>query len=164
MLNFLENHDEMRNSIRGYAPLAVSALFNDASFMIYFGQEIGERALESDNRRTSIFNWTKTFNPGAKLTEEQKNTLERFRTLARQRKLVEGSANWDLCYCSPIDRNTQFAFLRITSKKVYLFACNFSENKVSMKVHIPKETGLSPGFLDIDIDPLDYQLRIFLKS
>ena len=47
MLNFLENHDEQRvassfflgDPCRAYAALAVSLLFNDASFMLYFGQE-----------------------------------------------------------------------------------------------------------------------------
>ena len=67
MLNFLENHDEVRlasgdfaaSAQKGYAALGVSMLFNDASFMLYFGQEVGENAAESSNCRTSIFDFTR---------------------------------------------------------------------------------------------------------
>ena len=53
MLNFLENHDEQRvasdffcgSAAGGYAALAVSALLNTAPFMLYFGQEAGERGM-----------------------------------------------------------------------------------------------------------------------
>ena len=53
MLNFLENHDEQRfasdffamDASKAAAPLCVSLLLNDSAFMIYNGQEAGERGV-----------------------------------------------------------------------------------------------------------------------
>lgn len=70
MLNFLENHDEQRiasdfnlgSPFYAVPELAVSLLFNTAPFMLYFGQETGERGMESEgfsglDGRTSIFDY-----------------------------------------------------------------------------------------------------------
>ena len=70
MLNFLENHDEQRiasdfnlgNPFKAIPELAVSLLLNKAPFMLYFGQEVGERGMESEgysgvDGRTSIFDY-----------------------------------------------------------------------------------------------------------
>lgn len=70
MLNFLENHDEQRfaseyfgkDSANAMAPLYVSLFLNTAPFMIYFGEEVGERGMEEEgfsglNGRTTIFDW-----------------------------------------------------------------------------------------------------------
>ncbi len=70
MLNFLENHDEQRfgsdffggDASRTFAPLYVSLYMNTAPFMIYFGEEVGERGMDEEgfsglNGRTTIFDW-----------------------------------------------------------------------------------------------------------
>lgn len=70
MLNFLENHDEQRfgsdffggDASRTFAPLYVSLLLNTAPFMIYFGEEVGERGMDEEglsgkDGRTTIFDW-----------------------------------------------------------------------------------------------------------
>ncbi len=70
MLNFLENHDEQRfasdyfggDASKTFAPLYVSLYLNTAPFMIYFGEEVGERGMEEEgfsglNGRTTIFDW-----------------------------------------------------------------------------------------------------------
>lgn len=70
MLNFLENHDEQRvasdfnigNPFLAIPELAVSLLLNAAPFMLYFGQEFGERGMLSEgfsgvDGRTSIFDY-----------------------------------------------------------------------------------------------------------
>lgn len=70
MLNFLENHDEVRFSSVAYASdpanvvpsLVVSAMMGKGPFMIYFAQELGESAEDNegfagDNHRTSIFDY-----------------------------------------------------------------------------------------------------------
>lgn len=70
MLNFLENHDEQRFASdffgqrgEGQIPaLAVSLLLNTAPFMIYFGEEVGERGMDQEgfsghDGRTTIFDW-----------------------------------------------------------------------------------------------------------
>ena len=70
MLNFLENHDEQRiasefnlsDPFKALPELAVSLLLNTAPFMLYFGQEVGERGMECEgyggrDGRTSIFDY-----------------------------------------------------------------------------------------------------------
>ncbi len=70
MLNFLENHDEQRfgseyfgrDGIKTFASLYVSLYLNTAPFMIYFGEEVGEKGMEEEgfsglNGRTTIFDW-----------------------------------------------------------------------------------------------------------
>ncbi len=70
MLNFLENHDEQRfasdyfgmDARKTFAPLYVSLYMNTAPFMIYFGEEVGERGMDEEgfsglNGRTTIFDW-----------------------------------------------------------------------------------------------------------
>ena len=69
MLHFLENHDEQRIAspeFAGYAEKAkpamvVSTLIGESPVMVYFGQEVGERAAEwagfGSPSRTSIFDY-----------------------------------------------------------------------------------------------------------
>ena len=70
MLNFLENHDEQRfaseffggDAHKTFAPLYVSLFLNTAPFMVYFGEETGERGVDEEgfsgpDGRTTIFDW-----------------------------------------------------------------------------------------------------------
>ena len=70
MLNFLENHDEQRfgsdffgkDAKNTFAPLYVSLFLNTAPFMIYFGEEVGEKGMDEEgfsgkDGRTTIFDW-----------------------------------------------------------------------------------------------------------
>ena len=70
MLNFLENHDEQRFASDFFGckandtmpALAVSLMLNTAPFMIYFGEEVGERGMDTEgfsgtDGRTTIFDW-----------------------------------------------------------------------------------------------------------
>lgn len=70
MLNFLENHDEQRfaseffgkDARNSFAALYVSLYFNRAPFMLYFGEEVGEKGMDEEgfsgrDGRTSIFDW-----------------------------------------------------------------------------------------------------------
>ena len=174
MLNFLENHDEVRlasgdfaaSAQKGYAALGVSMLFNDASFMLYFGQEVGENAAESSNCRTSIFDFTrpegisalyrslhsKSASPSI-LGEEREAILNKYRSLlayARLKEFREGGC-WDLCYCnektSPegFDPDSHFAFVRYSlpsdkgKGRAFLVVCNFSSTTLKCSVSIPSE-------------------------
>lgn len=166
MLNFLENHDEQRcasNAFSGsasncFAALAVACLFNDASFMLYFGQECGERADESDNARTSIFNHTKV----SSLTNPDTAVLERYRQTMdiASTPLFRNGRNWDLGYCNRDSKGFNpayhFAFLRISDEDAALVACNFSNFDSCMELYIPEETGLAPGLFKIDVPAWDY--------
>lgn len=70
MLNFLENHDEQRfgsdffgkDAKNTFAALSVSLFMNTAPFMVYFGEEVGERGMDEEgfsgrDGRTTIFDW-----------------------------------------------------------------------------------------------------------
>ena len=70
MLNFLENHDEQRFASDQFAgdadkvlpALVVSSMMNTGPMMIYFGQELGERAEDAEgfsgkDGRTTIFDY-----------------------------------------------------------------------------------------------------------
>ena len=69
MLNFLENHDEQRYASEyfgkessTFAALYTSLYLNTAPFMVYFGEEVGEKGMEEEgfsgvNGRTTIFDW-----------------------------------------------------------------------------------------------------------
>ena len=164
MLNFLENHDEQRlasewfasSARKGFAALAFASLFNTASFMIYFGQEVGEDASEGHEGRTSIFEWCEPDAIGALcryvatgqgLSRERRSLLSRYRrilSLAARPVFREG-ANWDLCYCQDrdFDRERHFSFLRYDDKEAWLVFCNFSDDVVSLDVIVPAEVLLN---------------------
>ena len=168
MLNFLENHDEQRfaspffggEAARAFAPLAVSLLFNTAPFLLYFGEEIGERAAEAADGRTSIFNAVKI--PSLQrlchyartqdgLLPEEERILARFRELLRrcdEPAFAEG-ATFDLGYCnlsSPgFDPALHFAFLRSGAGKTFLIFCNFSPAPAQAEILIPEHASAMLG-------------------
>lgn len=162
MLNFLENHDEQRLASAQFAgspgnmwaALAFGLLFNDASFMLYSGQEAGEDASESEDGRTSIFNWCKpaalsdiwdSINGIAELPAARKDVLDQYRELLTlSRRMVFRSGNvWDLCYCnytSPgFNGDEHFVFARYDADSCRLVFCNFSQRRASALVRIPEE-------------------------
>lgn len=165
MLNFLENHDEQRlcsgefvgSAGRSYAAMAVSLLFNNAAFMFYSGQEIGEKGEYSEgfsgnDGRNSIFDWWKIesigrlfrqIHEGSGLTKEENETLERYRELvsvASRPEVSEGNT-YDLCFCNihsdGFDADRHFAFLRYNDSKRILVVCNFSSSHACIDVNIP---------------------------
>ena len=163
MLNFLENHDEQRvaspfflgDPVRAYAALAVSLLFNDASFMLYFGQEVGENAAESDNGRTSIFDITHPASIGrlydtvhgtGALLPAEAAVLARYKEMLGYAVMpvFRSGKCWDLCYCNldtpGFDPDRHFAFLRYDDSEVWLVCCNFSPVPLyGLRIAIPSE-------------------------
>lgn len=168
MLNFLENHDEQRIASRfcmgsaenAYPLLAASLLFNDASFMVYFGQEVGTDAAESDNGRTSIFNWTRPeaivelnsyVNGKHPLDKERMSVLTRYKMwleLAKKPVFSKGRC-WDLCYCNKsrpgFVASRHFCFMRYDSRQAWLVFCNFSGMEIRTDVLIPEEAPVCGG-------------------
>ena len=148
MLNFLENHDEQRlasdffcgSPERGYAALAVSLLWNTAPFMLYFGQEIGEKGMDKEgfsglDGRTSIFDWAaKHFGPG-KVLEAYRELL----ALARKPAFSQG-LSYDLCYCQDgaFNPDRHFAWLRTDGRQCYLLVANFGPD-ADITLRIPPE-------------------------
>lgn len=176
MLNFLENHDEQRvasgfflgSPSRAWAALAVSMLFNDASFMLYFGQEVGENAAESGNGRTSIFDITHPASIGrlyqavhgtGGLLPEESVVLSRYRQMLGYAAMpvFRSGKSWDLCYCnldSPgFDADRHFAFLRYDDAGAWLVFCNFSDAAVrGLRVAVPPELEPACGCSSWSVD------------
>lgn len=177
MLNFLENHDEQRLASgwfasfpeKAYAALAYSALFNTASFMLYFGQEVGEDAAEGHEGRTSIFNWCNPvpvrhlnsyISTGKGLSRRERSILSGYRTvlgLASRPVFREGNT-WDLCYCQDgnFDADRHTAFLRYNGREAWLVFCNFSGTAARTAVKIPPEPLGKELRVDIEAAPWDY--------
>lgn len=137
MLNFLENHDEQRfasdyfgkNPRNTFAPLYVSLYLNTAPYMIYFGEEVGERGMDEEgfsglDGRTTIFDWwsigsvqrlRKIIKSGAYesldidtlvnegMSREEAETFCRFaqaiRFASKDEAITKGTT-YDLCYCN----------------------------------------------------------------
>ena len=162
MLNFLENHDEQRvaspwftgNANAVWGALAFDMLFNEASFMLYAGQEVGEDASEGHEGRTSIFSWCKPkglndlylyVRAGEELPAARRELLSRYRellTLARRPVFLSGH-NWDLCYCcgaaSGFNPDRHFVFMRYDDDSAWLVFCNLSAERASVLIPLPGE-------------------------
>ena len=152
MLNFLENHDEQRvasdffcgSAAGGYAALGVSLLLNTAPFMLYFGQEMGERGMQAEgfsglDGRTSIFDWCSV----PALIHPDKKVLKRYREVLQwaQMPAFREGKTFDLCYCQDgsFNPDRHFAWLRSDGKKTWLLVSNFSSQKEEITVRIPPE-------------------------
>ena len=151
MLNFLENHDEQRlasdffcgSPERGYAALAVSLLWNTAPFMLYFGQEIGERGMQKEgfsglDGRTSIFDWCSV--PAFK--KPNNAVLARYKELLdlSRRPAFASGKSFDLCYCQDgaFNPDRHFAWLRTDGKECCLVVANFGA-AADITLRIPPE-------------------------
>jgi glycosidase len=151
MLNFLENHDEQRIASdffcgkpeNAYAALAVSLLLNEAPFMVYFGQEAGERGMQQEgfsglDGRTSIFDWCKV----PALEKPNEKVLARYSDIlfwAKTPAFAKGKS-YDLCYCQQegFNPDRHFAFIRSDGVNHYLVVANFGPKR-DITVRIPQE-------------------------
>ena len=162
MLNFLENHDEQRiasdffagDAQKGRSMLLISALMNNNPFMLYFGQELGERGMDQEgfsglDGRTTIFDyWTvdtirRWRNKGSfdgSLLSEEEQSLQQFYSnvlkLKEQHDAFSEGEFFDLMYMTP-DLHQQYVFARKGKKDVMLVIANFSESEQQMWVNIP---------------------------
>ncbi len=166
MLNFLENHDEQRlasrfwNNGRRYpwAELAFSVLFNKASFMLYYGQEWMDDAAETDNGRTSIYDFTSPSGvrraahfartgKAIKLNAADTDSLDCYRRYLELMQtaaspLMRQGSNWDLCYLQndcKWNRDNMFAFARYDGHGAAVVICNFSDSDTELSVRLPEE-------------------------
>ena len=186
MLDFLENHDEQRvasdffagSAEAGYAALGVSLLLNTAPFMLYFGQEIGERGMDDEpfsgvNGRTSIFDWWTVEslqalqqyidNKRKGLNAHQKAVLKRYREaleLAKRPAFAEGRT-FDLCYCQGdgFDPDRHFAFLRADEAETWLVVANFGP-AADITVRIPAEAGTEPRTVTLRVPAQDFVAKL----
>ncbi|MBR6319439.1 MAG: alpha-amylase [Prevotella sp.] len=148
MLYFLENHDEQRlasdffaaDGWKGVPALVVNALMRQNPFMLYFGQEWGERGMDQEgfsghDGRTTIFDYWSLEKPtseGTRLAEVYRKVLN----IARTEKAVGEGLMFDLMYVNQ-QYARQYAFLRGKGKEQLLVVANFDDEPLTMGVTIP---------------------------
>ena len=168
MLNFLENHDEVRFASKAYAgdalrvlpSLVVSALISRGPFMLYYGQELGEPANENegfagDNDRTTIFDywslspvrrWLNKGEWGDALLSPHERWLRKLYkkvlTLCNERKAIYEGEFFDLMYVNlqhtGFNPHRNFAFFRYKEDDILLIVVNFSHEPSVVNINIPE--------------------------
>lgn len=163
MLYFLENHDEQRigsdffcgDGEKAVPALIVGALLQKNPFMVYFGQELGERGMDEEgysgrDGRTTIFDyWSvdsvrRAYFTADKLTDSEKALRKTYRDvlrIANREKAVREGESFDLMYVNSQSWNfnprSQYAFLRKKDDEVLLIVVNFSRPEVRVAINIP---------------------------
>lgn len=181
MLNFLENHDEVRFGSRAYSgnpanvvpSLVTSAMISRGPFMIYYGQELGESAYDNEgfagnNNRSTIFDywsydtirrWWNGGNPTLKhLTAQEKwlrGIYQKVLTLCNSEAALREGDFFDLMYVNlrheGFNPHTHFAFLRYTGESVLLIIVNFDKSEADVDVVIPRLAFEMAGLHESDI-------------
>lgn len=167
MLNFLENHDEVRFASREFANdpakvipyLVVSSMISKGPFMIYYGQELGEMAHDNegfagDNNRSTIFDyWSydtlrRWYDGGkcsiSKLTSHEKwlrAAYSRILNLCNECPAISEGNFFDLMYMNlrnpRFNPHKQFAFIRYSESQTLLIVVNFDSQTANIGVVIP---------------------------
>ena len=158
MLYFLENHDELRlasdffvgSAEKALPALVVNTLMQQNPFMLYAGQEWGERGMDAEgfsgrDGRTTIFDyWSLSQERDNELSQYYKKVLN----IARTEKAVTDGTSFDLMYVNQ-HLYRQYAFLRsrrfpASSKRKagvvpspLLVEANFDDVPVTADVCIP---------------------------
>lgn len=168
MVNFLENHDEQRiasdffasRAMRAIPALIVSAMMNTNPFMLYAGQELGERGMDDSgfsgvDGRSSIFDYyqpdtLRRWINGGKydfdlMSADEKalrDTYKRVLTLCNSSKALSEGLFYDLTYANieNPDFNSErcFAFLRKCDEELLLIVANFADTEQHLQIIIPQ--------------------------
>ena len=171
MLYFLENHDEQRiasdffcsDSFAAIPALIVSALLQKNPFMLYAGQEFGERGMDTEgfsgyDGRTTIFDYWmvdslyRGFFDRRHLTMAEKQLMGIYNLVlniaSHEKAVVEGDF-FDLMYVNPytdkFNPRTEYAFLRKKDSDVMLVISNFSGDTLQTEVVIPEHAFTTLG-------------------
>ena len=164
MLYFLENHDEQRiasdffagDARKGIPALMTSALMRTNPFMLYAGQEYGERGMDEEgfsgrDGRTTIFDYWSVdslihgYSSRRQLTKEEKSieaTYKKVLNIATNEKAVTGGKFFDLMYVNPtsadFNADRQYVFLRSNEDDLMIVLANFSDESSDCKINIPQ--------------------------
>ena len=166
MLGFLENHDEVRYASTAYASdamrvlpaLVVTAMIGTGPVMIYAGQELGERADESEgysghDGRTTIFDYWSIptlrawLNHGAcdgALTQRQQTLRALYAkvlNLCNTEPAISSGKLFDLMYVNlhnpDLNPHRQYAFMRSNGDETLIIAVNFDDREADIRINIP---------------------------
>lgn len=184
MVNFLENHDEQRvastqnagDPFKAYPSLIISAMMNRNPFLLYFGQELGEKATDAEgfsgqDGRTTIFDYWSVpsvrswYNQGRcndeKLTPDQKRLRTLYQqalTLCNKEAALREGEFFDLMYVNfdneRFDAKHNYAFLRKFKNEMLLIAANFNAWATEVSICIPQHAfdcwKIVPGTYDCE--------------
>lgn len=163
MLYFLENHDEQRiasdffcgSGAKGIPAVIVAALMGNNPFMVYAGQEFGERGMDAEgfsgrDGRTTIFDYwcVDTIRRGyfdrRHLTQDEMHLQLKYQQIlhiANREAAVREGEFFDLMYVNPqtwkFNPRHEYAFLRKFEDEVLLVVANFGPDRVNTSVNIP---------------------------
>lgn len=160
MLYFLENHDEQRiasnffsgSGTKALPGVIVNALMRANPFMIYAGQEYGEKGMNEEgfsgrDGRTTIFDyWTVIslyhgFVHPELLDKDEtslRNKYSAILNLAISERAVSEGIFFDLEYANPHLAAHQYSFIRKADDELLLVVANFSVERVKCDVCIPE--------------------------
>jgi len=153
MLRFLENHDEQRiasdffagDCWMGLPGMVVSATMNTGPIMMYFGQELGEPAIDAEgfsgfDGRTTIFDYwsmdtyARWMNngkfDGGQLTDEEcklRKFYTKLLTLCNAESAISKGGFYDLMWANAdlVDCKKLYIYLRHYHDELLLIAVNF---------------------------------------
>ncbi len=165
MLRFIENHDEQRvasphfagSALAGIPAMTLAATMHQGPAMIYFGQELGEKAegatgFSGNDGRTSIFDYCsvptfhKWFNKGdcndKTIDQEAKNLRAFYKKLFEISKtpVISNGQFYDLMWANTNQLHPSvYAFIRWSAESMLLVVINFSNQQtINCSVCIPE--------------------------
>ncbi|MBO1363940.1 alpha-amylase [Prevotella sp. A2931] len=171
MLFFLENHDEQRiasdffagDPWRAIPAHIICCLLATNPYMLYAGQEFGEKGMDSEgfsgcDGRTTIFDYWSIgtlqrgyLRLGKPLSSEAllKEKYQQIMHISENEKAVKEGRFFDLMYVNPTLGQHQFAWLRKAENDVLLIVVNFSDQAAQVEVMVPRHAfdvlDLTPG-------------------
>ena len=168
MLNFQENHDEQRFASPQYAndakaifpSMIVSSMLSTGPYMLYMGQELGEKALDAEgysgqDGRTTIFDfWSlstlrrwrnKNKCDGQMLTDDEKQLREDYEKILRlcnSEKAISMGRFFDVTYVNynnpKFNPHRHYAFLRNYDDVTLVIAVSFDKKSAEIEINIPQ--------------------------
>ena len=157
MCYFTENHDEQRlasdfvfsSARQGFLATAVAALSGGNPLLLYFGQELGERGMDTEgfsgrDGRTTIFDYWSL----DKLQRLEAGHYTTAQLTAEEARLLSDYQRLATCYTDPIISSGTYyglrpegegkaqvlAFVRSTSEGLYLIVANFAPSTAEVSL------------------------------
>lgn len=164
MLNFLENHDEQRiasdffagDARKALPALVVSACMRSNPFMVYAGQELGERGMDAEgfsgtDGRTTIFDYwgvmsLQRMSLGEIYLRPEEQYIygyyRRILNLCQRESALNQGVFYDLTYANldhtgDFNPDRHYAFIRKHDNETLLICANFSDESRAFGVRIP---------------------------
>ncbi len=194
MLYFLENHDEQRiasdffcgSGAKAIPAVIVAALMGNNPFMVYAGQEFGERGMDAEgfsgrDGRTTIFDYwcVDTIRRGyfdrRHLSQDEMHLQLKYQQIlhiANREAAVREGEFFDLMYVNPqtwkFNPRHEYAFLRKFEDEVLLVVANFGPDRVNTSVNIPAHAFDFLGLPEKEVRAIDLltgqEMNIELKK